>query len=79
MVGPVSLTTMPVPFRKKRARHERHQHSTECSACFRLRFADGRFAPAAFRKGSGHSVVRFRLYKMMGNWGNGGDAPSITN
>jgi hypothetical protein len=24
MVGPVSLTTMPVPFRRKRARHERH-------------------------------------------------------
>jgi len=24
MVGPVSLTTTPVPFCKKRARHERH-------------------------------------------------------
>ena len=30
-------------------------------------------------KGSGHSLVRFRVYKMMGKWGNGGDAPSITN
>jgi len=44
-VGPVPLTTTPVPFRKKRARHERHPHSTEYSACFRLRFGDGRFAP----------------------------------
>jgi hypothetical protein len=40
--------TTPVAFCKKRARHERHPHSTEYSACFRLRFGDGRFAPAAF-------------------------------
>jgi hypothetical protein len=48
MVGPVSLTTTPVPFRRKRARHERHPHSTECSACFRLRHGDVCSAPAAF-------------------------------
>jgi len=36
MVGPVSLTTTPVPFRKKRARHERHlfqANDRRASAC----------------------------------------------
>jgi hypothetical protein len=36
MVGPVSLTTTPVPFRKKRARHERHlfqPNDRRASAC----------------------------------------------
>jgi len=48
MVGPVPVTTMPVSFRKKRARHEQHPHNTKCLACFRLRHGDGRFAPAPF-------------------------------
>jgi hypothetical protein len=47
-VGPFPRSTMPVPLRKARARHERHPHSTECSACFRLRHGDGCSAPAAF-------------------------------
>jgi hypothetical protein len=36
MVGPVSLTTTPVPFRKKRARHERNRVASKdrrASAC----------------------------------------------
>jgi hypothetical protein len=36
IVGPVSLTTTPVPFRKKRARHERHRvvsKDRRASAC----------------------------------------------
>jgi len=36
MVGPVSLTTTPVPFRRKRARHERHPqmpNDRRASAC----------------------------------------------
>jgi len=36
MVGPVSLTTTPVPFRRKRARHERHlfqPNGRRASAC----------------------------------------------
>src|SRR5580658_3168464 len=47
MVGPVPLTTTPVPFRKKRARHERHTMPNDRRA-FRLRFGDGRFSLAPF-------------------------------
>jgi hypothetical protein len=49
LVSPVSHSTMPAPLRKPRARHERHPHNAELSACFRLRHGDGRFAPAPFR------------------------------
>jgi hypothetical protein len=54
LVGPVSPSTTPVPFRKKRVRHERQPQTTEWSVCFRLRHGDGRFAEpqaeAAFKK-----------------------------
>jgi hypothetical protein len=46
---PCSLHDAPIPFRKKRVRHERHPHNAECLACFRLRHGDGRFAPASFQ------------------------------
>jgi hypothetical protein len=47
-VRPNPLTTAPVAFCKKRVRHERH-FNAEWSAAFRLRFRDGRSAPAPFR------------------------------
>jgi hypothetical protein len=47
-VGPFPRSTMPVPLRKARARHERHPHNAEGSACFRLRHGNGRSAPAPF-------------------------------
>jgi len=54
MVGPVSPSTKPVPFRQKRVRHERHAQNTELLLCFRLRPGDGRFAEpqaeASFKK-----------------------------
>ena len=48
MVGPVPLTTKPVPFRKKRARHEPHFMVPNNRRAFRLRFRDGRYAAAPF-------------------------------
>jgi len=39
---------MPVPFRKKRARHERYRVASNDRRAFRLRFRDGRSAAAPF-------------------------------
>jgi len=76
---------LPADVAKAIARYLRHDRP-RC-VCRRLFIRD--YAPvggfgrstsiAKIGKGSGHSLVRFRLYKWMGNWGNGGDAPSITN
>ncbi len=48
-VGPVSLSTTPVPFRKPRARHELARCRAAGVAGFRLRLSGGRCAPSAIR------------------------------
>jgi len=57
MVGPVPLTTTPVPFRKKRARHERHRvasNDRRASACGSPTVV---FAPAAFLRLSAYAPL----------------------
>jgi hypothetical protein len=48
-VGPLTLTTTPAPLRKPRARHDLTIVGPQAVASFRLRFGDGRYAPAALR------------------------------
>jgi hypothetical protein len=40
MVGPVPVTTMPVSFRKKRARHEQHPFPPSLRLRFTFPFAE---------------------------------------
>jgi len=48
-VGPVSLSTTPVPLRKTRARHERHPFKHRMSDGFRLRLGARRCTSASLR------------------------------
>jgi hypothetical protein len=48
-VVPFYRTTTPVPLRKPRARHDLTIVGPQAVASFRLRFGDGRYAPAALR------------------------------